>query len=414
MISAICKKFCIINLLNVSFFIVFSFSLFFFSGCLPYGLPEQLALIHSGEIANSRTKPKSSYFNNALIIQDSFEEKCREGQCTMSLGSQFLFGVVPWTQVYFQHGAQSFLDEMVLEELLVLGFRGFSVNSRWAQIVSSVIKPYSIYKFNLDNVSLNAYDMFLLRMAVSSGVLNVESLAFPSGVKMEVIHKFSQDIYRRNFLYFPNAPELSWIFKESLSSPLSKVMSEAFDSVSRTSRLSRIPKTKVNTPILIILLPSISSDAALRFGKSAALSYGFASQPAYLSSQVSRIFQRGLQQGSDEAEVPNVAVMEALSSSECLLGMGSPEYWQLSSYISEPVPQSDIFLERDKLSFRFRFVLSVCNDMGFSVILNSECVIQENIADKTDGSWVVTSERAAARAISGLLNAEKGFCHNES
>ena len=86
-----------------------------YSGCLPMGLPEYVAHI---PVKHSRIAGVGA--PTALIIQDTFGSRLSNPE---TLGHQYIFGFIPATSLYAQHGLDAALTELLLDVLTQQGYQ---------------------------------------------------------------------------------------------------------------------------------------------------------------------------------------------------------------------------------------------------------------------------------------------------
>ena len=93
------------------------------SSCISHGLPEPV----SGYVLSDSRLTKVFIPDTVALLKNEASTQALENS---KLGSQYLFGFIPLTSTYFEHGKQQLIDEVVIDLLAKDGFRVAEVQKR--------------------------------------------------------------------------------------------------------------------------------------------------------------------------------------------------------------------------------------------------------------------------------------------
>ncbi|HQH26991.1 MAG TPA: hypothetical protein PLP17_06305, partial [Oligoflexia bacterium] len=154
-----------------------AFTVLGLSGCFRYGLPEYFFGVKplaaeqpAGRRAFSDAPPAEIRQSSVVIVtaQKSMLLPVKDKRLDV-LGHQFLFGFIPLTRLFFEHGPSSAVLELAID---VFAQAGYAVHVADETVLAQVVEaadPALIIDLKLDEMSINAYDAFFFRILSVTG-----------------------------------------------------------------------------------------------------------------------------------------------------------------------------------------------------------------------------------------------------
>jgi len=320
--------------------------------CFRMGIPE---VFSSVDARSTRGFPP-----RAVVVTPRGQE------ADSSVGYQFVLGLFPFTRVFLEHGPQTLLHELLIDQLQVSGFEVYS--NRSAPTQAEALKPELLIQPTIESFSLNAYDGLFFRLRSLAIEAKVPPLGAISLSKKEVAKS-------------AHAPELARFAEERIQFELRALLER--------HRSPRARKRKELVHRLLLLPPPELSFASEQLGSTLARSYGFASVRAYDNARIARIMQRGLEQAAHALK------LEAYSINGYSEEAIPPGAWLLYA----EVLKSEFLAE--SLQLRIQFNL---RERSGALIRASECEANTPFVTSGDGRTIKTLERAFSEITTAFLS----------
>lgn len=380
-------------------------------GCVPMGLPEHFsAAVAENELIDPQTRPHLARHLPArkrvlLALGKDFElgTKITEADRS-SLGSQYMFGLFPFTRLYLEHGEQSLLLELLID---VLGEEGFSVGicrAQDAQTLAELTDTQLVIYPNIDELSVNAYDVLFIRILRIYGVLTLsyenKNLASVVGPRVDR-REIKQRIYRSYGL----APRLARLLERTLKEEL-RASVRAYEQQHQRRKQPIVALSGNSPQVVVVALPEFSNTPAADLGAVLAKSYGFRNVEAYENGVIARLLQRGMVSALEDVGVITLSVISKDFITRPANVLRKSSVWHVATTIEEVVIEEGSWFGPDsgvslKLSFDLREQQA---DGRASSLLQAICRVSTELDFDVDGPWVRALERAAYDLTDELFN----------
>jgi len=356
------------------------------SGCFRVGLPEYFCEVGSGAPAASaftpfRARLKSSLERSSPLAAVVTADQ-QEDERTSSLGHQYLLGILPFTRVFAQHGVSSFAEEVAGRILTERGYRVVYVPRK--TLARTLFEmPLSLIVAPRPEVRVNAFDLFVVRMAAISGEVACD---FYSPSSLGLMRTGKGEVEESEYRKQAQAPVLADLLERSLRSGIEKCLRQA-----PSLREARLEKTVSDAgpevPATIwILAPEFSRPPAPTVGQRVAGSYGYDSVSPFSYATLLRLMQKGVSTELAQGDVPAAAML----SREIV---GSPS--RALRIVSDCLELSDD--EEMRVCFTF-------SEESFGATVRSDrCEVRIPLPSRVDGALAVSLERSAAAAAAAFM-----------
>lgn len=250
----------------------------FITSCFSLGIPE---------IYQRETTPHKLEVGDVVGVHADFEKIYRHGlaeEDRRNIGMQFVFGVIPFTNLYLQHTSLAQITEKLLEE-----------NHRVALVSSDLVEslPLVIRIENVD-ISINVYDfLFFRRLSIDgeiTGFVNRNS----KGVVKE---PFEQEILSSSYLKAAHLPKLSLELDKAITEALAEMTSKILPFHDYREGRRFMDLSFDSSSVVFLSPPVLSATTEEKTGlrRLVGSSYGPGSEVLYENLSLGRVFQRGLE-----------------------------------------------------------------------------------------------------------------------
>ncbi len=380
-----------------------------FTGCFHVGLPEHfssgptlgtaggLNIAYDNHYSTGLRASLNSRLPRAVLISpgpaadDAFS----------TIGHQYLFGLIPFTALYLQHGTESLLDELATDVLLENGYQVVAMPAASEGLLLSALAPAFVLDLKLSALRINGYDAFFFRMLDLTGILDVRIRSLSHGrIGREIRAPFSESEYRK----YAHAPLLANLLERTLRKHVTAAIAER-----PSTRAIQFPPAGAsqsvgpdNAPVFALLFPVFENPPPVGMGKFLADSYGYESVLPLTNHALLRIIQRGMEHALSKAQQRFAAFRgggdqqtAALLLAAAVSGMSVIDV-QLLSIEAREGPQNAV-----ALALRI-------TSRSASASHEAVCEVVEPQAEHVDGARIVTLERAAKH----VLEAFQGIAEN--
>lgn len=294
-----------------------------------------------------------------------------------SLGHQYVLGIIPLTYLYFQHGADTFVLELLLETArdmglsVTVGARSEADRIRKHHPGAPVIELLPI------SASVTAYDVVFFRI-VSMGIEG--GIVLPGGGGAIPLAAQTTE-----YLASAHAPRLALMFERLARSLLIEQL-RRLPLSSRRSHGADPPPSDIPR-LLRIADPSFKKGAFDEQGGMIAAGYGFASVTPFGAGAVRRLVQRGFHAGATAGSLLPVSVRqgeESLRASECPEG---------SVLLGSEIER--LTLDDERLGLEILLRAERCRTGLYVPLTRARCEVSLPLNTRVDGAAAVTVETAA-------------------
>ncbi len=355
------------------------------------GLPEYVAGARSNSDSSSGIRFRSATASRrprALILSDAVGDLSYADDSR--LGFQFLLGVFPFTRLYYQRGADSLLQELLIDQLKEAGFDVYLCPKINAAQASAQLAPRLVLDSRFQQVSINAYDAFFFRIVSIQANALLRSFSFSVDGEVEPSVAVPFEVSTTRYKSSAHAPELAGIFETETNEVLRRSLKGILDKRFSRRVAQFTPPSEHKTTVLIAY-PEVSTWVGTTLGREVVASYGFPALPAYANPALSRILQRGIAQGLAREEIPYVIAAQATPSNRPLKGV-----WEIQTSLI------DVKIE-DRLTLRAKVLL---RDNRVSPPLRIEkkvCELRDQEYPAVDGYLVEALEQSIQQLVTESL-----------
>ncbi|MCB0324843.1 MAG: hypothetical protein KDD69_14770 [Bdellovibrionales bacterium] len=374
-------------------------------GCFPMGLPEHFAGSGDGEAVPAALRfPRMAKLRSgapqrfALVVlppgQDElFGALKDDGPDT--LGYQFLLGLIPFTRVYLQHGAQSFAHEVLVELLREQGYTPAVVAHADRIAAASALRPALVLSLEIEGTSLHAFDAFFFRVLSLESDLTLERFDSTGSTVVQTKHLTAEESLYRRFGY---GPALAALLRQKLRSELTTALQAMAPPTASRAH------PDATEPLVLVMLPALASTAGETLGQALADSYGYPNSEPYDSFAVRRILQRAIAASLREAGLRAVALAD---TSKAFRGAHESRQtvWQLAVDAVQVITDEQEAVPG--MVLRMMFTLSDVSSPHPVLLERLSCGIDDFELAESDGYRVVTLERAVHAVTKHYIAGQK-------
>ncbi len=380
------------------------------SSCFSYGLPEPLAgYAQTAKTLSGGVNPPTLAMITTKTTTGSDPEEVRSDSSSTThqrdfLGSQYFFGLVPLTSLYFEHGNQYLVEELALDKLSSAGNR---VLSGQAESLARSIKNTSIehvVKPTLVSLSANAWDLFLTRRISVRGEVQVEF--FEPDLDGNLVLR-ERTYSKIDFVKYKSQAQGA-----SLAALIHKAVAGAIDhcfelrnfrpnprAFKRLRKISREQRLK-DQDLIYVSQPQIPEELAEALTREITDSYGFPNWPAYSTSQLARTLQRGFVNGLTDVSLSPISVVG-------LQGNNVSGRNLLNKTLKTKVKHIELNSENHTLAIEIDWdILSSASSEASST---GSCNTKVRADRKRDGAWVFALEDSSATLAQEIFALENSF-----
>jgi hypothetical protein len=334
----------------------------------------------------------SDPIQSALVLVSSGEPE------TKIFGTQFVAGIVPFSQVYLQNSAQIMLEELTIDALQQSGFSVLTAPAEEIARGLAYFQPQLVIRPELRALDFSAYDALILRVVRLSGEIALQvyrpGAADPLRPTSELRSSVSETFYRRSAF----GPFLSATLARELNTALNEILAAVPRSRRDPSPLPQTVLEQINPRTSITFLPPTFTPAAAEelaaLGKPIAESYGYQGESPYSLGQLARVFLRGVTRSAALSGTPYLSVIDPRFESSGLLER-QPS-WVLRTELER------VRLHGDPEQLEIQALLTL-GERG-SHLARARCSTVVSRPSGVDGVWVEGLSRAGSQLASALLN----------
>jgi hypothetical protein len=369
-------------------------------------MPEYFA---KSPYSSSSSKKIRNLLNNSTRIQQPtavlfLERGSTPARAREILGHQYLFAIIPVSSLYFQRGAEVFLDELAAEVLSSLGFDVFLAAEQRKSEVLEMLQPKLAISVQFEDLSLSAFDALFFR--ISSLTARLMLRVYDQSASRDLNHEqIELEISKQEYSRYAFAPFLSDFLRrevhEALGDPLRGKASRL-----KQGRSLAVKQRELKAATLMIS-PLDWSDSSLEgLGQLVANSYGFPGQPPFSAGQLSRLLQRGMFAAASELGFLTLQSLEPVKGSSLFI----PGLWNLRALVlgAEQVPIEDD--DSGAQAFRLKIAVKlqekgeVQDTLLQSCLCEAEQIIEDN---KVDGAVAAALEELGRMVTKCVLSGTK-------
>ena len=375
--------------------------------CFPMGLPEYFAGDHrqgAAEAPSAGLEPKSAedqspvepYCRSKPLIIVVPDLPPADGERT--LGTQFLLGVIPFTRLYLEHGAESQLLETVIEAAQANSCMPLIVQESSLHAARALFDSTIVVRPRVQNLSINAYDLIFSRLMSVSAEITLGCCSDHGNGENGLPPWCGEKVSAQKKITYALGPQLAAFLRESLAGAADRVLKQAINHAASGTEPEAACMSGAGSskPVVVVELPSFAEPLPPALGAVIAGSYGFRKFPAYGQESVRRIIQRGLERGLANHRLAAIFLV-------------SPEIeYPASARVMRLASRVDLFLvpgkiEQGGLQLAIEFSLIGHSEEQGSVVRRGRYQIEEKAGMHEDGYWVKALEKAAAQLVDSFV-----------
>lgn len=367
---------------------------FFQQACLPMGMPE----LYSGDEFSEYSRPRVDLRPAILLVLPNNQDPYNvyhQGPVD-SFGYQYLLGVFPFTRLYFEHGEKSFATEVAIRSFEEQGFKTFTVPESHVELAIEHLCPSATLRLSLDQLRINAYDLFLTRRLSVYGEGRMEVWTkYPVFTDSYGVRKtmFPLPFASAEFKRFALAPSLAYraeiALRESIESLISREKIVRDVVVGNRCRSRRVPP---KNSLVVVSRPRLNIAEKLTAAELYE-SYGFTSLP-FSDSSLARVVQRGVETGLIDLGIP------AMGATSRRISIPSSEFNVLDATVSK------LDLKDDYLDINLIIELSEEGDTlkAKQRLVRSHCRVSKPLDSTLDGAPFFALELGVSEAIKSVMD----------
>ena len=330
------------------------------------------------------------------------------GQPGTMLGCQYLFGLIPFTRVYLQHGIGHLLTESGIDQGIAAGRTVVVTDRNSAPAAAALLAPESSIQPEVESISLNAYDLLFFRYLKASGIVR---FYFGSGGNLD--HETVQLVDQSEFRSFGHAPALARVLERGAADVTAAGLKQVFELSNRSFRPEpNRSAASGSRRIVLILPPRIPEGIAASLGGFFGASYGYSGAVQFKAGQVERVIQLGLSAAASASGLyPAAIVFPNYRSSYTAAALrrrgpaalgSAGSAWVLSTEIlsaavvEQPKEWANYGGSGPGMLIELRLTLYSMHGGELQLAFSKNERVYKPIVGEADGAWVVTAENGVA------------------
>lgn len=373
------------------------------ASCVPIGLPETVARI--SVFSDGTYQKKVRRDSRAFVVLDDKTETYLSKLFTFEnpkrrlLGSQFLFGFIPVTRLYFEHSIELLLLEHALSALSLKGYEWYVVSESEAVSVLREIPHELALSVAPVDVGITAFDLFLTRRVSISGDASIERVAVDESPVLVSVSRAFFPLAFSEFHTKPHAVYLSHNIQQSIKNGVNTYIPSSDSTLSRATperdekkgRLTFVPKVSVPEDLI-----------EKGFGAELTASYGFNGLSSFDAEQISRIAQRATASGLRSLSTRAIETSASESSLKSNIEVGSVLFADIRAV--EPIEDTGMLL-------RVRFLLHSLSER--QVLAQVYCEHSISFDDVRDRNLLIAFESLVSLTTKDFFSGQNEFCKRE-